>query len=104
MACHLAAFTGHFLPVIGNIGAPLLIWVLKKDTSPFIDDQGKESINAQISLTLYVLVATPLCYVLIGFLLLPLLYVAALVLIIVAAVRANDGVRYRYPGIIRAIK
>lgn len=103
MAAHLIAFCGHIIP-FGNIIGPLVIWVLKKDSSALVDDQGKESLNCQISVTIYLLIAGALVWVLIGFVLLPLIYLAAVVLVIVAAVKANDGERYRYPGIIRFIK
>jgi uncharacterized Tic20 family protein len=103
MFAHLSAFLGHFIP-FGNIIGPLVIWMIKKDTSPLIDDQGKESTNAQISLSIYLIVSGILCWILIGFLLLPVVYVTGVILVIIAAVKANEGVRYRYPFIIRLIK
>jgi uncharacterized Tic20 family protein len=83
---------------------PLIVWLIRRDTSALVDDQGKESLNAQISFTIYLLVAGLLCFVLIGFVLFPITYLVTLVLVIVAGVKANDGVRYRYPMILRLIK
>ena len=103
MAVHLSAFAGHLFP-FAHIIAPLVVWQLKKDTSAFVDDQGKEAVNAQISVTIYAAVAIALCFVLIGIPLLAGLYVANVVLVIVAAMAANEGKAYRYPFILRLVK
>lgn len=93
----------HLLGLIGFIG-PLIIWLIKKDENEFIDDQGKEALNWQISVIIYIIAAWLLCFVLIGFVLLPAVGVLNIVLLIVGAVKANDGVKYRYPICIRFIK
>ena len=103
MAMHLSAFAGHIFP-FAHIIAPLIVWLVKKDSSAFLDDQGKESVNAQISVTIYAVVGVILCFVLIGFVLLAALYVANLVLVILAAIAAYEGKPYRYPYILRLIK
>ena len=100
---HLSAFAGHIFP-FAHIIAPLIIWQVKKDASAFVDDQGREAVNAQISVTIYGAVAVALCFLLIGLPLLGGLYVANFVLVIVAAIAANDGKAYRYPFILRLIK
>jgi len=69
-----------------------------------VDAHGKESLNFQISLTLYAIIAFFLCFALIGFLLLPLIFLTGLVFVIIATVKANDGEPYRYPLTIRFIK
>ncbi|MBI1317376.1 MAG: DUF4870 domain-containing protein [Candidatus Hydrogenedens sp.] len=98
----IACLVGFVCP-FGNIIGPLVVWLLKRDTSPFVDDQGKEALNFQLSLTIYSLVAALLVIVLVGLLLLPALLIAAVVLTIVAAIKANDGVAYRYPYIFRLL-
>ena len=103
MAVHLSAFAGHVFP-FAHIIAPLVIWLLKRETSAFVDDQGKEAVNAQISVTLYGAAAVILCFLLIGFPLVAGLYVANFVLVIVAAIAANEGKAYRYPFILRLVK
>ena len=103
MFCHLGALAGYIIP-FGNIIAPLVIWLIKKDESPFVDDQGKESLNFQISITLYALVALLLTVIVIGFFLLLAVGIFALVMVIIAAVKTNDGEKYRYPLCIRFIK
>ena len=102
LVCHLCGFVGHLVP-FGNIVAPLVVWVLKKDEMPFVADQGKEAINFQISWSIYMLIGGALCWVLIGLLIVPVLYVVWLVFMLIAAVKSNEGVAYRYPMTIRLI-
>ena len=103
MLCHLLAFSGYLIP-FGSVLGPLVIWMLKKDEMPFVDDQGKESLNFQLTMLIAVIVSAILCFVLIGFLLLGVLIIFQIVVIIMAAIKANDGVKYRYPYTIRFIK
>ncbi|MGE5429471.1 MAG: DUF4870 domain-containing protein [Syntrophomonadaceae bacterium] len=103
MLCHLSALLMFVVP-FGNIIGPLVIWTLKKDVSSFVNDQGKESLNFQISMTIYLIVAAFLILIVIGILLLIILGIVELILIIVASVQANDGKAYRYPLTMRFIK
>jgi len=103
MLCHLGALAGYIIP-FGHIIAPLVIWLIKKDESPLVDDQGKESLNFQISLTIYAIVAGLLTLVVIGFILLIALGIFDLIFVIIAAIKANSGEKYRYPLCIRFIK
>ena len=102
MVCHLLAFAGLAFP-FGNIIGPLVIWVIKKDQMPLVADQGKESLNFQIALTIYLFIAGVLCFAFIGFLILPVLGIFGVVMTIIAAVKASEGVTYRYPFIFRLI-
>ena len=103
MVAHLSAFAGHLFP-FAHIIAPLVVWLIKKDTSAFVDQQGKEAINAQITFTIYAFVAGVLCFVLIGVPLLIALYLANVVFVILAAIGAYDGRPYRYPLVLRLVK
>ncbi len=103
MFCHLAALAGFVIP-FGSVIGPLVVWLIKKPEMPFVDDQGKESMNFQITVLIAALAAAPLCFVFIGFLLLPAIMIAWLVLTIMAMIKANEGVRYRYPFALRLIK
>ena len=102
MLCHLSALAGFVIP-FGNIIAPLIIWVLKKDEFPLVDDQGKESLNFQISITIYFIIGIILVFVAIGIVVLPIIGLFALIMVIVASIKANEGVKYRYPFTIRLI-
>ncbi len=107
MFCHLAGLAWMLwwiVPVIGGVVGPLILWQIKKHEYPFIDDQGKEAINFQISMLLYCLVAVLLCFCGVGFVLLPVIAVVDVVFAIIAAVRTSNGVAYRYPLSIRFVR
>lgn len=104
MLCHYAAFFWVLAPLIGNVIGPLVVWQLKKDLHPFVDEQGKEALNFQITYSVAMMVCGLLAWVLIGFPLMLLVGVAALVLTIIAGIKANAGEAYRYPLCWRLIK
>ncbi|MFZ5802080.1 MAG: DUF4870 domain-containing protein [Candidatus Omnitrophota bacterium] len=104
MLCHLSALLGLVGIPLGHVLGPLIVWAFKKNEIPEVDAQGKEALNFQISMTLYGAGAFLLCFIVIGFLLLPLVILADLVLVVVAAVKADKGESYRYPATIRLIK
>ncbi len=87
-----------------NIIVPLIIWLIKKEEHPFVDEHGKESINFQISVTIYSIIGAILCFICIGFVLLSVLAVFSVVVCILAAIKANKGEPYRYPLSIRFLK
>lgn len=99
---HLSALAGLVMP-FGSIIGPLVIWLIKKDTMPFVNDQGKEALNFNITVALAAVVCGLLCIVLIGFLLLPVLVILWLVFVIVGTIKANEGTLYRYPFALRLI-
>ena len=104
VACHASSLLGFFVPAGGHILAPLIVWLIKRPESREVDEHGKEALNFQISMLIYSIVAGILCFVLIGFLLLPILHILNLALVIVAALRAGEGQLYRYPLTIRFLK
>jgi len=103
MLCHIGALAGFIIP-FGNIIAPLIIWSMKKADSPLVDDQGKESLNFQISISIASIVAWLLIVIVIGIPLLIALVIFDIVMIIIAGIKANEGIKYRYPVNIRFIK
>lgn len=100
---HLGALASCFIPM-GNIVLPLVIWLVKKDESTFIDEQAKEALNFQITMTLMAIVAGILCLLIVGFFLLFGLIVFDIVVSIIAAIKANEGKPYDYPINFRFIK
>jgi len=103
MLCHITALAGLIIP-FGNVVGPLIVWLLKKNDFEFVDDQGKEALNFQITVAIVLFVCGLLTFILIGLPLLFLVGIAALIFTIIGAVKANDGVRYRYPFALRLIK
>lgn len=102
MLCHLLAFIGIIIP-FGNLIGPLIYWLMKRHESPFIDAHGKEAVNFQISIFLYLILSFILVFVRIGVLLLVGLFFLFVVSVIMAAIRAKDGEMYRYPITFRLI-
>jgi uncharacterized protein len=103
MFAHLSALAGYIIP-LGNFVGPLIVWMTKKQEHPFVDDQGKESLNFQITVLLALLVLSPTVCIGIGLIILPIIGVAALIFVIIAGIKANEGVAYRYPFALRLIK
>lgn len=110
MLGHLSALSGLMTCGVGNIVGPLIVWQAKKDSLPFAAAEAKEALNFNISWLLWGLVlgcvTAVLMLVLIGFLLLPILYLLGLVwlvLTIIAGIKAHEGRSYRYPLTIRFI-
>src|SRR5438045_5791307 len=98
------AMLAHLLGILIGFVGPLIIWLIKKDQSPFVDDQGKESLNFQIMLIIGYVIGSISTMVCIGFLLLPAVWVFGIVFSIIAALKAKDGIAYRYPVNLRLIK
>ena len=103
MFAHLSALVGYIIP-FGSIIGPLLIWQIKKNEMPFVDDQGKEALNFQITVAIAAIVCLILIVVLIGILLFPIVALVDLIFIVIASIAANNGQAYRYPFAIRLIK
>ena len=97
MLCHLLAiFTGFI--------APLVIWLIKKEEDPFVDSQGKEALNFQITVAMAMIVAWLLCFACIGVFLVPAVAIVDIVFCVLATIKVNGGQAYRYPLSIRLIK
>lgn len=104
MLCHLTALVAVLGIPFGNIVGPLVVWLIKKNSSPFVDEQGKNSLNFQITVAIACLVSIPLMFLGIGILLLVAIGIADLVFVILASVKANQGESYKYPVMLKFIK
>ena len=115
MFAHLSALAGGILTSgwAGSIGCfigPLIIWMMKKDTMPFVDDQAKEALNFNISVALVFLALFLLSVLTLGIgliIAIPawiIIGIAWLVFTIIAGIKAHEGVAYRYPLTLRLIK
>jgi uncharacterized Tic20 family protein len=90
----------HFMGVMGFLG-PLIFWLIKKDTSKYIDAQGKSALNFHLS----VLIVFAVCAA--TFILIPiaiLVNVYSLVMSIMAGMKVKDGEIYKYPYTFKLIK
>lgn len=96
MLCHLSAFSGFFFPFGGIIG-PLICWLSKKDESLWVDQNGKASMNFQLSMLLYIILAIPLCFIIIGIPIIMFLGILKVICIIIASVKGSKGENFKYP-------
>ena len=94
----------HLLAIFTTFVGPLIIWLLKKDEEPFVDNQGKEALNFQITVVLAMLVSSLLSAICIGIPLLIAIPIVDVIFCIIAAVKAGNGIAYRYPLSIRLLK
>ena len=103
MLCHLSAFAGFFFPFGGIIG-PLICWLSRRDESSWVNENGKASINFQLSMLLYMVLVIPLCFILIGIPIIIFLGILKVICIILASVKAPKGELFRYPLVIPFIQ
>ncbi|MFW5753402.1 MAG: DUF4870 domain-containing protein [Marinilabiliaceae bacterium] len=103
MYCHLAGFAGLLIP-FGNVLGPLLIWIIKKEEYPFVEVEGKEALNFQITVSIAAIIAGLLSVVLIGIPLLIAIGILAIIFMIKAIMETNEGRPYRYPLNLRLVQ
>lgn len=103
MFCHLSSFVGYVIP-FGNVVGPLVLWLMKRETMPFVEGEGKESVNFQISVTIYAIISAILSFFCIGFVLLIALLIFDLIVVIMACIESSKGNAYKYPLCIRFIQ
>jgi uncharacterized Tic20 family protein len=104
MIAHLSGFAVFLFPLGGNILAPLIIWLTRRDTSAHVEMEAREALNFNISVTLGWIVCGSLVFALIGIPLGAALFIYWLVMTIVAGVKASEGIGYRYPFSLRLVK
>jgi uncharacterized Tic20 family protein len=105
MLCHLSALAGLVIPIPGiNLIVPFLLWNAKKDEHSFIDEEGKEAVNFQISITIYGIVSILLILLLIGIPMTALVILAGIILPVLSAIKAKDGISAKYPLTLRFLK
>ena len=94
----------HVLSLVGfSLLGPLIVWLVKKDESAFLDRQGRELLNFQLSILIYSIVSLVLCLVFIGFALLFVVFMTSLILTIIGLVKATEGKIYRFPLTIKML-
>ena len=104
MLAHLSALAGLVVPMIGIVLGPLAVWLARRDQSAFVTAHAKEALNFNITVLLAAVMCMLLMLVFIGILLGTALFVAWLVMTLVAAIRASEGAIYTYPFALRFVK
>ncbi|AXV63887.1 MULTISPECIES: DUF4870 domain-containing protein [Pseudoalteromonas] len=103
MLCHLSSFAGLLIP-FGSVIGPLIVWLAKKDEMPLVAEHGRKSLNFQLTMMIAYIVSFLLIFVVIGVILLPVIAVFAFIMVVVSAIKANDGKDVNYPLSIEFIK
>ena len=103
MFCHLGGLIGLAVPPL-NIIVPLIIWMKYRDQHEFVNDQGMEVLNFQISITIYLIVSAVMILVVIGLFMLMALGLFVLIVCIIATIQSSRGVSFRYPLTMRLIR
>ena len=94
----------YLLGIFTGFIGPLILWLIKKEQSPFINDQGKEVLNFQITTILAMIISIILIFVVIGIFLYFGVIIAYLVLMIMGLLKAKEGIPYRFPFALRLLK
>src|SRR6185312_12727882 len=98
------AVLAHVFGIFSVFG-PLIVWLIKKEEGPFVDDQGKEAVNFHITVLIVLIVVAILGKLICLFAILaPVPYLAGIVFSLIGATKANEGVAYRYPFRLRLIR
>jgi uncharacterized Tic20 family protein len=95
------AVLAHVLTLVAPILAPLIIYLVKKDESSYVAYHAKESLNFQITIMIVIIC---LLLTIIGIFFIWIIAIAAFVLVIIAAIRASEGILYKYPFSLRLVK
>jgi uncharacterized protein len=103
MLCHLSAFAGFFFPFGGIIG-PLICWLSRKDESAWVNINGRNSLNFQLSILLYIVLTIPLCFIIVGIPIIILLVTLKIIFTIIASIKASKGELFKYPLLIPFIQ
>lgn len=103
MLMHLSIFAGVVMPLFGFI-VPILLWFVNKDNNANVDLHGKNIINFIISYSIYMAVAALSIILVIGIMLLPIMGAVSIIVVILAAIKANNGTYWKYPLVIEFLK
>ena len=95
------AVLSHILTIVAPILAPLIIYLIKKDESDYITYHAKESLNFQITIAI---IAIGLAFTIIGLVIIWIVPIFAFISVIIASIKAGEGVLYKYPLKVRLIK
>ena len=103
MFCHLSALAGLLFP-FGSVIGPLIVWLVKKEEMPLVAEHGRKSLNFQLTMMIAYIVCFMLMFVVVGVILLPLVPLFSLIMVVISAIKANDGKEVKYPMAIEFIK
>lgn len=101
--CHLSGLCGFLFP-LGNVVGPLVIWLVKRESSPYVAVHAKEALNFNLSIAIYAAIATLLIFVYIGAVFLFAIFFFWIISLAMAAIKASENKTYRYRLMIRFVR
>ncbi len=101
---HLAGLSTYIGIPFGHVLIPLILWLLRRKQSDYVNQQGIEILNFQLSITFYYIFSWIMLFILIGFVFLPVVFLLHIIATITATVRTHEGGDYRYPATLRVIR
>jgi uncharacterized Tic20 family protein len=104
MFCHLGGLVGNVLMGFGHVVVPLVLWLIKREQMPFVNQEGREAVNFQLSITLYALISGVASFFCIGFFMLLAVGIFDLIVVVLACIESSKGNAYKYPLCIRFIQ
>ncbi|BDF96149.1 hypothetical protein KAN5_29870 [Pseudoalteromonas sp. KAN5] len=103
MLCHLSALAGFVVP-LGAILGPLVVWLIKKEEMPLVAEHGRKSLNFQITMLIAYILCFILMFAVIGVILLPIVAIFSFIMVVIGAIKTNDGKPFSYPFSLNLIK
>ncbi|MDQ9092208.1 DUF4870 domain-containing protein [Pseudoalteromonas haloplanktis] len=103
MLCHLSALAGFVVP-LGAILGPLVVWLIKKEEMPLVAEHGRKSLNFQITMLIAYILCFILMFAVIGVILLPIVAIFSFIMVVISAIKTNDGKPFSYPFSLNLIK
>jgi uncharacterized Tic20 family protein len=104
LVAHLSALAGLMAPGVGNVLGPLVVWLVKREQSAFVEAEAREALNFNITVFIGYAICIPFVLMFIGILMGIALFIYWLVMTILAAIKAGEGIPYRYPFALRLVK
>lgn len=99
-----AAVLTHLSGIFFGFLVPLIVWLVAKDTKPYLSTEAKEALNFQITVAIGYVVSSILMIVLIGIFTFMAVWALSIIFCIIAAVKTSQGEQYQYPMTLRLIK
>jgi len=101
---HVTGLSSYIGIPFGHVLVPLILWLLRRKQSDYVNQQGVEILNFQLSITFYYMFSYIMIFILIGFVFLPVVFLLHVIATIMATVKTHEGGYFRYPATLRVIR
>jgi len=104
MLAHLSALCAVVGIPFGHLVGPLVVWLIKRDELPEVDRHGRDSLNFQLSMTIYLIISGLSIFIFVGIFLVPLVFAMDVICVIIASIKVSRGEAFQYPLTIKFLK